>query len=196
MLRALTLNRLNEIATEIIISAYPYYEELREMYKLFYFFGIRTNESFQINRWSYISGNSYSLQPQKGNNLRIVTLDDNFTNFKLAIQGQYKPFKGRTVSQALNLFDRIRTFLRIYSNEKEITLYLFRYRFVRRMYQEGYSISQIASSMGYVSTANIAIYLNAELWEECYEPWQTPDYLIDWNGYAPTDTDLIQIITP
>jgi hypothetical protein len=196
MLRALTLNRLNEIATEIIIAEFPYFEELREMYKLFYYFGIRTNESFQINRWSFISGNSFSLQPQKGNNLRILTLDDNFTDFKAAIIGQYKPFKGRTVSQALHLFDTIRTFLRIYSNEKEITLYLFRYRFVRRMYQEGYTIGQIASAMGYVSTANIAIYLNAELWEECYEPWAAPDYLIDWDGYRPTDSNNDIIISP
>jgi hypothetical protein len=196
MLRVLTLNRLNEIATEIIIAEYPYYEVLREFFKLFYHFGIRTNEAFQISRWSFISGNTYTLQPQKGNNLRTLILDDNFTAFKAAIIGQYKPFNGRTVSQALHLFDTIRTFMRIYSNDKEITLYLFRYRFVRRMYQEGYSIAQIAATMGYVSTANIAIYLNAELWEECYEAWAPPDYLIDWDGYSPVDENFNTIISP
>lgn len=157
------LPELQIMADHFLEIDYPYFEELREAFILLRCTGCRIQEIFDINRWSVISGYETQLQPQKGNNPRIIFLNNNLNNFLAAITGQYKPFLGRTYSQLQNLFRRINKYGKIYSGTKEITNYFFRYLYVRELHENGLTVTQIAFIMGYTSDQAVNNYLNADL---------------------------------
>jgi hypothetical protein len=137
--------------------------------------GCRIQEIFDIERWSVVSGYYLVFTPQKGNNARYVTLDSSVQNFINAVTGQYKPFLGRTYSQLQNLFQRINPYGKLYSGTKEITNYFFRYLYVRELFEDGLTVTQIANMMGYTSDQAVSNYLNADLTSTIEVPVEPSD---------------------
>jgi len=180
------LQQLQAMADTFIEAEYPYFEELREAFKLLRLTGCRIQEIFDIGRWSIISGYQVSFQPQKGNNTRYITLDSNVDSFISAISGQYKPFLGRTYSQLQNLFQRINPYGKLYSGTKEITNYFFRYLYVRELWEDGLTVTEIANMMGYTSDQAVSNYLNADLSSTIEVPVEPTD---------PLPVDHIDIFT-
>jgi uncharacterized protein (TIGR02145 family) len=157
----MSLEDINEKCNYLIGCDYPYYEELREAMLLLYETGARIEEIFDISRWSIISGYDLSFYPQKGNNIRYVTLDSRFDSFISAVSGQYEPFIGRTQSMLYNIYNVVKLWDTFQVSGSYRTFYIFRYRKVKQMYEDGYSISDIATYMGYTSTDTPLAYLNA-----------------------------------
>ena len=157
------LGSITAFAEFLTTAPYPYYEELREAFIVLLLTGCRPNELFEINRWSVISDYTVSLLPQKGNTTRSCVLDSRCDNFLAAIQGQYSPFLGRTIYQFQNLYQQIREWGILNSGSKVITAYLYRYRFIWQLSADGYSLSQIASTMGYVESMTPQAYLSASI---------------------------------
>ena len=158
-------------------SDYPYYEELREAFYLLFITGCRVQEIFEIERWSIVSGYDVSLLPQKGNNTRYITLDEFCDNFVAAITGQYAPFTGRTYSQLNNLYQRIKQWNYFQTGDKIISLYIYRYRFVKQLQADGHTTAEIATLMGYTSTSTPTAYLEAVL-DMDFEPSPIPTVVI------------------
>lgn len=154
---------LQQMADHFCTCDYPYFEELREAMKLLRFTGCRVTEIFDIGRWQVLNGYQVRFQPQKLNYYRYLTLTSEFDNFRNAILGQYPPFLGRTVSQLQNLFKRVNVWGGIMSGDKPISLYLFRYLFIRNLQKDGLTDQQIAEVMGYTTTHVISNYLGAEI---------------------------------
>ena len=163
MSHVVAISQLQAMADYFTTAYYPYFEELREAFKLLRLTGCRIQEIFQIERWSVIDGYNVQLQPQKFNNPRQITLNSDFDNFLAAIQNQYKPFLGRTYSQLENLFHKINPYGPIYSGSKYISNYFFRYLFVRELDADGKTPEQIAVIMGYTSPQAVNNYLSAPL---------------------------------
>jgi hypothetical protein len=172
------LPELSVMADYFCDCDYPYFNELREGMKLLRHTGCRITEIFEIDRWQIISNYSVRLQPQKMNNYRYIELNSDFDNFIAAIQGQYKPFLSRTYSQLQNLFSIINKWGTVKSGDKDITLYIFRYLYLRNLQDLGLTLAEIASIMGYTTTAVISNYLDAVIMTDVpvksAEIWGTP----------------------
>ena len=168
--RTLTLNNMITYCNYFDTANYPYYNELREAFHILNITGCRVSELFEIWRWSHVSGYEYQLQPQKGNNTRSIVLDSLCSNFMDAIENQYSPFLGRTVNQFEYLYNRVRNFGSIVTGDKPVSLYLFRYKYIKKLQSDGLSLAQIASIMGYTSTDTPTAYLSAILVESFIEP--------------------------
>jgi len=166
----LDLEDINNYCDEILNFNFPYATQLVEAVKLISLTGCRISEAFDVSRWTLISGNDYSLQPQKGNNLRYITLGNDFTDFKAAIAGDYKPFLGQSIFQLSHIYDKCRTWLNFSVSGSKVTFYIFRYRYIKQLYNSGQTVSQIAAEMGYTSTSTPQAYLDAEVYVEFYEP--------------------------
>lgn len=159
------LDDINELCDYLVTCDYPYYEELRECFELLLLTGCRIRELFEIGRWSHVENDIYTVQPQKGNDLRTIELDSRFSDFKDAISGQYKPFLGRTVSQFENLFDKIKTWNFLRTGSRVFSSYIFRYRYVKSDAASGMSISEIAEDMGYCCVSTPTAYLDAVIYK-------------------------------
>ena len=163
--KVLTLTDMNNYCTQISTADFPYYEELREAYFVLALSGCRISELFDITRWSYVSGFDVIVTPQKGNLPRNVTLNASCQSFIDAIIGQYQPFMGRTVSQIEYLYNKIRDHGFLSSGDKIISLYLFRYTFIKNLANQGDTVQMIAQKMGYTSISTPQAYLSATLFE-------------------------------
>lgn len=157
------LSQLQEVCDYFVEADYPYFEELREAFKLLRITGCRIQEIFEIDRWSIVSGYEVTCQPQKGNQIRYITLNSDFTNFLTAIENQYKPFLGRTVSQLEYLFKKINPYGGLFSGDRAILNYIYRYCYIRELHADGLTHAEIAAIMGHNNPSVISNYLNADL---------------------------------
>ena len=105
-----------------------------------YVTGCRFNELRQISRFSIIDSTQYSLQPQKGNNLRILQLNLLPPDFIAMIQSQDAYFEGLTQSTASYYFRTFYFNKRIFHDNKQLTTNLFRHHYCKYLYNAGYSI--------------------------------------------------------
>jgi len=185
---------LRVMADYFVSAELPYFEELREAFKLLRHTGCRIQEIFDISRWEVSSGYTVIVQPQKGNNTRTIILNSDFDDFLAAITGQYSPFLGRTYSQLQGLFYKINPYGKLYSATKEITNYFFRYLFVRELDELGMTLQQIADEMGYTSTTAVNNYLNADLTSTIEVPVSN-DLIFGGVSYPTVDIAGYRIIT-
>jgi hypothetical protein len=157
----------------------PYYQQFNEAFVVLRLTGCRVSELFEIDRWSHLGDDVYSLQPQKGNTLRVVQLNTDCSDFQAAIQNQVKPFGGLTKYQLYNVYDRVKGWDLLQSGEKDISLYVFRYRYTKQLYADGYDVPTIAAMLGYTNTLTVQSYLLARVSEVFIKP---PVGFVDVGG--------------
>ena len=129
-----------------------------------YVTGCRFNELRQISRFSIIDSTQYNLQPQKGNNVRILPLNLLPPDFVAMIQAQDDYFQGLTQSTASYYFRTFYYGKRIFHENKQLTTNLFRHHFCKALYNSGYTVSQIAYSLGERDQKNAENYIFSELY--------------------------------
>ena len=129
-----------------------------------YVTGCRFNELRQISRFSIIDSTQYNLQPQKGNNVRILPLNLLPPDFVAMIQAQDDYFQGLTQSTASYYFRTFYYGKRIFHENKQLTTNLFRHHFCKALDNSGYTVSQIAYSLGERDQKNAENYIFSELY--------------------------------
>lgn len=129
-----------------------------------YITGCRFNELRQISRFSIIDSSDFSLQPQKGNNLRTLPISIIPSEFLSMIQAQDTYFEGLTQSTASYYFRTFYYGKRIFHNNKQLTTNLFRHHFCKSLYNSGYTVSQIAYNLGERDQKNAENYIFSELY--------------------------------
>ena len=128
-----------------------------------YVTGCRFNELRQISRFSIIDSSDFSLQPQKGNNLRTLPISMIPPEFISMIQAQDDYFQGLTQSTASYYFRTFYFGKRIFHNNKQLTTNLFRHHFCKALYNSGYTVSQIAYNLGERDKKNAENYIFSDL---------------------------------
>jgi uncharacterized protein (TIGR02145 family) len=163
--RNLDLSQISTYSNWFLSANLFPYSWATEAFNVLFCCGCRVEELFEIDRWTWIDGYELEMQPQKGNNVRPVTLNSSCASFIEAVKGQYAPFLGNTSNKLEYVFNKFRPFGQLSTGGSYVSLYLFRYRFVKQMYADGHTIAEIASEMGYTSTTTPAAYLDAVLVE-------------------------------
>ena len=132
-------------------------------FRVQYATGCRFNELRQISRFSIIDSTDFSLQPQKGNNLRTLPISIIPPEFISMIQAQDAYFEGLTQSTASYYFRTFYFGKRIFHDNKQLTTNLFRHHFCKALYNSGYTVSQIAYSLGERDQKNAENYIFSDL---------------------------------
>lgn len=154
---------LDSVCVSLVNQDLPYFSAFHEAFVLLYLTGCRVNEIFDISRWERVSGYEMRFLPQKDNYHRTVILDYRCDNFISAVLSQSRPFGGLSSGQLNSLFYSFSEYSSFVVGDKSVSLYLFRYNFIRRLHADGLNINQIADKMGYTSTAVVGGYLTAEI---------------------------------
>jgi hypothetical protein len=172
-----SLAQLKTVCNLYLSCNFPYFEELREAFFVLDICGCRIEELFQINRWTYVSGDIVTLLPQKNNLPRTITLDENTQNFKNCIINQTKPFLSRTSYQLQFLFRKLNPYCPIFSGGREISLYCYRYKHIWEAKAAGQTNEQIMNEMGHRTVTPILLYLAAVINSTYYIEPYNPDPL-------------------
>lgn len=156
-------SELDSICLSLVNRDLPYFSAFHEAFLLLYLTGCRVEEIFDISRWERLSDYEMRFLPQKDNYHRYVTLDYRCDSFIAAVVGRYKPFGGLSAYQLNRVFYNFSEYSNFRVGSKPVSLYLFRYNFIRKLHADGLNINQIADKMGYTSTAVVGGYLTAEI---------------------------------
>jgi hypothetical protein len=156
-------SELDSICLSLVNQNLPYFSAFHEAFVLLYLTGCRVEEIFAVHRWERLQGYEMIFLPQKDNYWRYVTLDSRCDSFIDAVVGRYKPFGGLSSGQLNSLFYNFSEYSNYKVGSKPISLYLFRYNFIRKLHNSGLNINQIADKMGYTSTSVVGGYLTAEI---------------------------------
>lgn len=194
----LDLSGITAKCDHLVNADLPYYQQFNEAFVVLRLTGCRVSELFDISRWSHLGDDIYSLQPQKGNTLRVVQLNTDCSDFQYAIQHQIKPFGGLTKYQLYNVYDRIKGWDKLLSGDKDISFYVFRYRYTKQLYADGYDVPTIAAMLGYTNTLTVQSYLLARVSEVFSKPpigfvdiggvwWSQDNFAIDDGGPGIVD---------
>ena len=133
-------------------------------FRVQYVTGCRFNELRQISRFSIIDSTQFNLQPQKGNNLRTLPISIIPNEFLAMVNSQDDYFEGLTQSTASYYFRTFYYNKRIFHNNKQLTTNLFRHHFCKALYNSGYTVSQIAYSLGERDQKNAENYIFSDLY--------------------------------
>lgn len=180
-------SELDSICLSLVSQNLPYFSAFHEAFVLLYLTGCRVEEIFDIHRWERLQGYEMMFLPQKDNYWRYVTLDSRCDNFIDAVVGKYKPFGGLSSGQLNSLFYNFSEYSNYKVGSKAVSLYLFRYNFIRKLHNSGLNINQIADRMGYTSTTVVGGYLTAQIEKGFF---LDTDGFVNINGTWWSDRDI------
>tara|TARA_R110000782_G_scaffold48657_2_gene106425 strand:- start:938 stop:1438 length:501 start_codon:yes stop_codon:yes gene_type:complete len=144
-------------------SIYPYYLPYLEY---LYSTGSRPVESLRSDYVVSVTSDSYIVQPDKKNNLRIILFSNINNTYKSFLDGsmvyirpnQYQ--KLNVVGQSLQAPSNYRSEIR------DFGLYLFRYNYVRKLHDSGMSIEDIQIEMGWKNILMVTRYLTTNVYDQ------------------------------
>ena len=126
--------------------------------------GLRINELLDYSRISIIDINSVLVQTQKFSNPRVISISDfNPVYISHLASGSLDAFirSYSYYSEKILLFNSL--FHKLYINNKRISTHLYRHNFVKKLYEEGLSISEISNTIGERDNKNTFGYVHSQI---------------------------------
>jgi len=125
--------------------------------------GVRPSELFIADRWNANPSGSYTLVPLKNNNARVFQGSQLSTRLKEAISAGgrlYFPFSVRRLRYHFHRFSQY-PFAMV--GDRQVELYMFRYRYVKGLKLMGLTDEEIIIEMGWTRPTVLPGYLNADI---------------------------------
>lgn len=154
----LTNQQLDTMLQNIIMYAYATDTENYNCLLCLYNTGLRYNEFYETNRWSKINAYSYLVNLEKGSSPRVILisqLTQMFCNYIDNNMNLYNYMRQDTMTRYIY---KKGMYGKLYVGQKGVATHLFRYNYVRKLYDSGLSYAQIASDMGEVNVINTIAY--------------------------------------
>lgn len=198
---SLDYSKLDTILKDVKNTTLDYFPYFQEAFILLYETGCRVGELFEITRWRRINDTTLGLTPQKYNSERIIVIPAGVTLFPQWVDNQIVPWFGLSVVQLNALFMRYSPYTSYLAETKPVSLYLFRYRYIRYLASNGWSLADIQTIMGYSSQTVIHNYLNSALSYSAEAPvvphvviggleWVLPSFSISDGGSGVYSANL------
>lgn len=155
----LTPSQLNDICETAVATAYANDNYYRYYYDFLLKTGSRPQDALRINYYVNTVDDNAIFQPSKNNNSRGIPISDinlNMANYYFNAGTYLKSYWYTRVNRD---FNRLLWPTRISTLKKNSVLYLFRYNFVRQLYENGATVEEIRDKMGWTNTGIVYSYL-------------------------------------
>lgn len=156
--------QLDAIAQQTLLNSAQGYDYVQPAMYFLYFTGCRPNEIFGIPRFTYYSEAYYQLQPSKFNLPRLIISGLFTEQSKDLISMGKAPFYPFSERRLLDYFKRYRASPPLLCGGKDIQLYIFRHLYIRLLSEAGLTDQEIATEMGYTSTAVVRGYIDSVIY--------------------------------
>jgi integrase len=153
---------------ETSLQAFLYRMQNKDVYAydlatLLYYTGIRQEEAYNVSRWLQLDEFTARLQPQKGNNIRDIPKSNITQYFWNSIAAQTPTYQEIRYSTFARFIYHNYLLYPVYHDKKIITTHLFRHYRMKKLYNIGMSIADIASYFGEIDQGNIEDYVFSDL---------------------------------
>ncbi len=156
-----TLNSMCEAAYFVSKGLPPH---LADLYFLQLKGGFRYIEVYEIDRWTDYDVDYYSIQTAKGGNIRYYQKISVPQFYIDCIAGSVQFYDWARYDTFCRSFRRTFIDYPIYSGSKNITTHIFRYNVCKKLFNDGWSITEISRYLGEVDDLNTDGYINTDLY--------------------------------
>jgi len=126
--------------------------------------GLRINELIDYSRLSDIDTNTILVTTQKFSNPRIISKSSLNSTYLSAFLNSKLAYYVRSYSFYSNYFiNHLPTFKYIKTENKLISTHLFRHNYIKKLYNDGKTVSEISSIIGERSDANTFKYISSTI---------------------------------
>lgn len=133
----------------------------QEFNLILYHTGLRFIELFEINRWTFVSGDTYTVSTAKKSNLRTITADKLTTGFARAI-GVDEYYWNTVHFDSLSFYYRKNIAIHeISTGRKILNTHLFRHNIIKLMNEAQIPVPDISRFIGEQSDINTQGYINS-----------------------------------
>lgn len=158
------LEALNDICVNVVLSYADSQPLLYNLLGVLYSTGLRANEVLETDRWSSYDNDYYIVQLEKGQQTRLI--DKNLFNDQIA------PYYNNQSSLGVYTYSSVRysaaqasPIIKFGNNTNRTVLHMFRYRFIKDLWDSGLTISQIKDVTKQTSTATVEIYTSDKIYQ-------------------------------
>lgn len=133
------------------------------IYHTLYNTGMRVVECTELTRYHILTEQVIEFQPSKHNALRQINVEDvDPFIYNLILQGVslYRPFSYPTMTYTFSMFFEFKS---VTSGNKKVSTHLFRYNYIRKLMDSGYSKSEIGLRIGERDLSNLQTYMAQDL---------------------------------
>lgn len=159
---AITQEQLNTLCLNYL-QPLPFYSWNEAIfYQMLYYTGCRPAEALRADRWTYVSGRTFLLNPLKGNNTRTIVINEEVPRLlEYLITGETWLNK-YSLAKFRYIWDKFNTYGQLVKGDKGIDLYSYRTLYIKKLkYTDGKTNAEIQAEMGWTNSHLPAIYYNS-----------------------------------
>ncbi len=139
---------LNQFLLSIVGTNNNLDNRYRFALELLYKVGVRAGEAISFNYWLKINDQTYSLQPQKHNNLRVFDITELPNNFSTYFDSGADFYSGFTYNQLEYGVSKLFSSNRFMVGTKFLTTHIFRHNYAKQCKFNNMTNLQIQIKMG------------------------------------------------
>lgn len=126
-----------------------------------YLTGCRPADMFRMNAWSFVSDFDLQLLPSKKNLPRYFPIFQWPIYCLELIEAGLPPFYPYSARRLLMYYKRLTPIPFLICGAKDIETYIFRHNYIKQLYIQGASVSDISTLLGYSSDTVTLGYINS-----------------------------------
>jgi hypothetical protein len=150
----------------MLTGAYYYNSYYFDVAYLFFNYGLRLNEVYEINRWADYDEYNYILTTEKGSATRLILKQDCPYYFQVAISEQTEAFPMARSASFNRVIKKFSDYYEFFSEDKHISSHIFRHNKIKQLNDERMPIEDIQNFIGEKSEYNIYRYINSVIYGE------------------------------
>jgi len=157
----ITPSQLDADCLRIVEHVEAYAPSLGAAIRVLYTIGCREGEIMVRSRWSRVDPATYTLLPQKGNNLRVVPSADLPLSYQHWINSSTWPGSITSVNNLRRITRAFSALPPLFCGSKGISSHRFRHNRIKQLYLQGQSVDQIKDYMGLLSASIVQGYVDS-----------------------------------
>lgn len=157
----LTTDQLDQDCLAILDQVSSYNSLVHSLLHVMYHTGCREGEVLDRDRWSLVDPGVWQLIPQKGNPPRLVDQSSLTPAFIAWINSSGYPYRLSSLGNLRRIVDQFSAYPLATCGSKQISTHRFRHLRIRVLGINGYTVPEIKTYMGLVSSSVVNGYLNS-----------------------------------
>ena len=163
-MNVLSTEELN-IFCQSYLRSFPFYGAyVTDYFSTLYYSGMRSSEPLDNSLFSFEKEDYVILQPKKRNNLRQLPRNIFSDNVLKSWQYNGNWLNSSSLSKYSNIFNKYSIYGQLFVLNKDVSMYVFRYNYVKQLQQQGLTVLEIQHEMGWTNLSMVYEYLNAEIY--------------------------------
>ena len=163
-MQILTNAEIQDRCITIINSLPSWYLSRLPYFQFLYATGCRPEEPLDISRFYKISPTIIEFVPLKNNNHRRLYISELPIQFTAALEDNRQFYDSYRRRQLNFIMNKLIGLNKVYVDNKEVGLYLFRYNYVKQLFESGFNYDDITIIMGWHSVDMAFKYVSKKLY--------------------------------